>query len=79
MGEKTDRDIRSLRERMNGSFWPALLAVLGVGGVGTGSWAAFRPSENINKELIEYRLTEMESRLSRIEVLLEARLPAAVR
>lgn len=75
MGEQTVRDLKSLRARMNGNFWPIVaLSVLGVGG-GGGLLAMKNEATAVNKELVEYKLEQLSQRLDRIERLLEERLP----
>lgn len=82
MGERTDRQIRSLRERINGNAkWIALaVALLGGGGAGAGVRSLL--GEPVNKELIEYRLGMVEGEikvvgdeLRRLRIMFDERMP----
>ena len=80
MGETTDRSLKAIVG--NGNLWRTL-ALLGVlGGGSSGIWAAMRPGELVNKELIEYRLgsletsiAEMRNEMAELHQLVQDRLP----
>ena len=80
MGDVTNRSLKALTS--DGSLWKTLAILGALGGGGSGVWAAMRPSEVVNKELIEYRLggletaiAEMRSELAEVHKLVQERLP----
>lgn len=85
LGEETRRDLKALASNGNAKWVVLGIVALFGGGTGVGAWARqamggsapapLSAEPSINKELIEYRLTKLEEGQSRIEKLLEDRLP----